>query len=157
MEIYLGMITAWGGDFEPRGWLFCDGREIPIAENDALFMLIGNKYGGDGNDTFALPKMDGPVQGMRALISMYGIFSQKEPQPQAPDIIGMATKYKHPYIEPQGTMTAEGQILQIATYSALHAIIGNKFGGDGSKGTFALPKIGSDWRIAVTGILVGPG
>jgi microcystin-dependent protein len=47
----------FGGNFAPAGWAFCDGSLIPISENDALFNLIGTTYGGDGQNTFALPDL----------------------------------------------------------------------------------------------------
>ena len=47
----------FGGNFAPAGWAFCDGALLPIAENDALFTLIGTTYGGDGEQTFALPNL----------------------------------------------------------------------------------------------------
>jgi microcystin-dependent protein len=46
-----------GFNFAPAGWAFCDGQLMPIAENDALFTLIGTTYGGDGQETFALPDL----------------------------------------------------------------------------------------------------
>lgn len=49
----------FGGNFAPAGWMFCDGQLLPIAENDALFALIGTTYGGDGQSTFALPDLRG--------------------------------------------------------------------------------------------------
>jgi microcystin-dependent protein len=45
----------FAGNFAPVGWAFCEGQLIPIAENDSLFNLIGTTYGGDGQETFALP------------------------------------------------------------------------------------------------------
>lgn len=47
----------FAGSFAPAGWAFCDGALIPISENDALFALIGTTYGGDGQNTFALPNL----------------------------------------------------------------------------------------------------
>lgn len=44
-----------GFNFAPQGWAMCDGQLLSIAENDALFTLIGTTYGGDGQNTFALP------------------------------------------------------------------------------------------------------
>ena len=61
MEPYIGEIRMFGGDFAPLDWAFCDGRLISIAENDALFNLIGTTYGGDGIETFALPNLMGRV------------------------------------------------------------------------------------------------
>jgi microcystin-dependent protein len=54
---YVGEIRMFGGNFAPAGWLFCDGSLLPISENDTLFALIGTTYGGDGQQTFALPDL----------------------------------------------------------------------------------------------------
>lgn len=56
---YLGEIRLFAGNFAPEHWAFCDGRLMSIAENDALFVLIGTIYGGDGQTTFALPDLRG--------------------------------------------------------------------------------------------------
>jgi microcystin-dependent protein len=58
---YIGEIRMFAGNFAPAGWAFCDGRLLAIAENDALFTLIGTTYGGDGQSTFALPDLRGRV------------------------------------------------------------------------------------------------
>jgi microcystin-dependent protein len=49
----------FGGNFAPAGWALCDGRLLPISENDVLFQLIGTTYGGDGQSTFGLPDLRG--------------------------------------------------------------------------------------------------
>lgn len=49
----------FGGTFAPAGWAFCNGALMPISENDALFTLIGTTYGGDGQETFGLPDLQG--------------------------------------------------------------------------------------------------
>jgi microcystin-dependent protein len=51
----------FGGSFAPAGWAFCNGALMPISENDALFNLIGTTYGGDGQETFGLPDLQGRV------------------------------------------------------------------------------------------------
>jgi microcystin-dependent protein len=51
----------FAGSFAPAGWMFCDGQLIPISENDALFTVIGTTYGGDGQETFALPNLQSRV------------------------------------------------------------------------------------------------
>ena len=60
-EPYIGEIRMFGGSFAPAGWAFCDGQQLPISENDALFTLIGTTYGGDGQETFNLPDLQGRV------------------------------------------------------------------------------------------------
>jgi microcystin-dependent protein len=54
---YIGEIRMFAGNFAPVGWAFCSGQLLPISENDALFNLIGTTYGGDGQETFALPDL----------------------------------------------------------------------------------------------------
>jgi microcystin-dependent protein len=46
-------------NFAPKGWAFCNGQLLPIAQNTALFSLLGTTYGGDGRTTFALPNLQG--------------------------------------------------------------------------------------------------
>ena len=58
---FIGEIRMFGGNFAPAGWAFCNGALIPISENDALFNLIGTTYGGDGQQTFALPDLQGRI------------------------------------------------------------------------------------------------
>ncbi|HYS55216.1 MAG TPA: tail fiber protein [Thermoanaerobaculia bacterium] len=58
---YVGEIRIFAGNFAPAGWMFCEGQLLPIAGNDTLFNLIGTTYGGDGQNTFALPDLRGRV------------------------------------------------------------------------------------------------
>jgi microcystin-dependent protein len=47
----------FGGNFAPNGWMFCEGQQLAISENEVLFQLIGTTYGGDGQTTFNLPNL----------------------------------------------------------------------------------------------------
>jgi microcystin-dependent protein len=58
---YIGEIRLFGGNFAIQGWAFCDGQLMAISQNDTLFTLIGTTYGGDGQETFALPDLRGRV------------------------------------------------------------------------------------------------
>jgi|SRR4051812_11386029 len=58
-EPFLGQIQAFGFDFAPRNWMLCNGQLLSIAQNTALFSLIGTAYGGNGQTTFALPDLRG--------------------------------------------------------------------------------------------------
>jgi len=58
---YIGEIRLFAGTFAPNGWALCQGQLLSIAQNDALFNLIGTTYGGDGQSTFALPDLRGRV------------------------------------------------------------------------------------------------
>ncbi|MCP4164321.1 MAG: phage tail protein [Chloroflexi bacterium] len=58
-EPFIAEIRIFAGNFAPRGWAFCNGQLLPIAQNTALFSLIGVTYGGDGRTTTALPNLEG--------------------------------------------------------------------------------------------------
>ena len=57
MDPFIGEIRMFGGTFAPLGWADCNGQIMSIAQNNALFALIGTTYGGDGQNTFALPDL----------------------------------------------------------------------------------------------------
>jgi len=61
MEGYLAQIIMFAGNFAPRGWAFCQGQILSIAQNTALFSLLGTTFGGNGQTTFALPDLRGRV------------------------------------------------------------------------------------------------
>lgn len=55
MEGYIGVVTTVAYDFAPKYWAACNGQLLPIAQNQALFSILGTTYGGNGVNTFALP------------------------------------------------------------------------------------------------------
>ena len=60
-EQYLGEIRMFAGNFPPKGWALCNGQILPINQNQALFVLLGTTYGGNGQTNFALPDFRGKV------------------------------------------------------------------------------------------------
>ena len=56
---FIGEIRMFGGNFAPAGWAFCQGQLMPISQNDAMFILLGTTYGGDGQETFGIPDLQG--------------------------------------------------------------------------------------------------
>ena len=78
MEPFLGQIQLLPYNFAPRGWALCDGQILSIAQNTALFALIGTNFGGDGKATFALPKLAGPSASVAYYIALQGIFPSRE-------------------------------------------------------------------------------
>lgn len=58
-EPFIGEIQLYGFNFAPRGWAFANGATLSIAQNTALFSLIGTIYGGNGQTTFQLPNFAG--------------------------------------------------------------------------------------------------
>ena len=55
----LGQIILFAGNYPPVGWAFCDGQMLDIANNQALYSILGTMYGGDGRINFALPDFRG--------------------------------------------------------------------------------------------------
>ena len=91
-DAYLGEIRMFAGNSAPDGWSFCQGQQLDISNNTALFALLGTLYGGDGVRTFALPDLRGRVpvhagqgvsstftQGMTAGQSTVTLFSNNLP------------------------------------------------------------------------------
>lgn len=60
-EPYIGQIIMFGGNFAIRGYALCNGQILPIAQNTALFSILGTTYGGNGQTTFALPNLQSRV------------------------------------------------------------------------------------------------
>jgi microcystin-dependent protein len=58
---FMGEIRLFAGMFAPMGWAFCNGALLAIGQNYQLFTLIGTTYGGDGQNNFALPDLQGRV------------------------------------------------------------------------------------------------
>lgn len=113
---YVGEIRMFAGNFPPAGWSFCDGQLMPIAENETLFQLIGTTYGGDGQETFALPNLQsripihfgtGPGGITRQLAEAAGTESETLTVQQIP-------AHSHPLLASMGTGTQnapEGEVL----------------------------------------------
>jgi microcystin-dependent protein len=79
MEPFLGQIQLLPYNFAPSGWAFCEGQELSISQNTALFSLLGTMYGGNGTSTFALPNLKGkePDPNMHYCIALVGIFPSR--------------------------------------------------------------------------------
>lgn len=77
---YLGEVFFFAGSFCPRGTLPTDGRLLPIAQNKALFTILGTRYGGDGRTTFALPKLEAADRNkvdVRGCIAVEGVYPSR--------------------------------------------------------------------------------
>lgn len=79
MEYLLGEIELFAFGYAPTDFRLCNGDILQINQNSALFSLIGNKFGGNGSTTFALPNMlnDTPVLGMNYYICVAGYYPSR--------------------------------------------------------------------------------
>lgn len=73
----MGEIALVALDFAPRGYMEANGALLPISQNTALFNLYGATYGGDGRTSFALPKIDPPLPGLKYVVAVRGVFPQR--------------------------------------------------------------------------------
>ena len=72
---FIGQVFLFAGNFPPKGTAFAHGQILSIAQNTALFSLLGTTYGGNGSTTFALPDMRGlEPAGVNYVICLGGIF-----------------------------------------------------------------------------------
>lgn len=81
MDYTIGEIALFAFNFEMIGWSTCQGQILSINQNQALYSLIGNIYGGNPSQgTFALPNLRGaePLSAMRYYICTQGIYPQKQ-------------------------------------------------------------------------------
>ncbi|MEA5134857.1 MAG: phage tail protein [Candidatus Fimivivens sp.] len=78
-ESYLGTIVAWAGFWVPKGWALCNGQQLPIAQYQALYAVIGTQYGGDGVNTFAMPSLvDTHEKPIKYIICVEGLFPPRD-------------------------------------------------------------------------------
>lgn len=72
MEGYIGQIILFAGNYAPKNWRFCDGQLMRAPKNQALFSILGSQYGGNGESSFALPKIDPPAPNLHYIICVDG-------------------------------------------------------------------------------------
>ncbi len=123
----IGEIIPVGFTFAPNGWAMCSGQLLPISEYDTLFTLIGTTYGGDGQETFAVPDLQGrfpvhmgqgPGLSSRVQGEAFGVESVTVTTSQMPTHshgVGYATKAATG-ISPTGGVPAAVDLSQPARY-----------------------------------------
>lgn len=135
MPPMIGQISLYPYTFAPVGWSFCEGQLLQIAEFEVLFMLLGTKFGGDGQSTFALPNIKPPIANLHYCLSLFGTYN-----PGIYDAIIGETMVTPAQLA--GNLIAcNGQMLSQTQYPLLNKYMGTRFGGDGSN--FALPTLKS--------------
>ena len=144
---YIGEIMFFGGNFCPRGWAVADGTTLKVENHNALFSLYGNRYGGDGVDTFALPQLPMPDDenvGPLYCVSLMGSLPSEENldgyrsgdyEPFIGEIVLFAANFC-----PAGWAPTQGDFFAIPVNTALFTILGLMYGGDGVN-SFALPDL----------------
>lgn len=138
IDNFTSEIRLLAGRLLPQYWYECKGQTLSVSDNQSLFDQIGYRYGGSGAN-FALPNLAEPAPNLRYIICSLGI----RPDPNLG--LGTALMGEIRYIAglPTGcrdALPADGRLLNINSAQATFAILGTRFGGNGTT-TFALPTL----------------
>ena len=142
VEPYLGEIRLFPYNATPTGWMPAKGQTMSIAQNTALYSLLGLNFGGDGVKTFALPNLSGAApDGMGYYIAIDGIFPSRDESIYGvgPSVLGEVRLFPYQFTPP-GFLAANGQEVSRSAYSDLYQMIGTTYGGDGIN-SFKLPNL----------------
>lgn len=124
-EQYLGEIRMVPFNFAPKGWALCDGQNLPINQNQALYSLLGNRYGGNGTTNFNLPDLRG-----RMPLHMGGSFSNGQAGGEEAHALTSAELPQH-----QHTMQATSALTSVA--NPANTLLGMR--GRSGRDIFAAP------------------
>ena len=140
---YLGQLDVYPSTLGTVAAYFpADGRPLKINGYSALFSLLGTTFGGDGRNTFAVPKLTGPIDFLAYHLCSNGIFPARADD----DYDGQATcdvgsiVLEGQQFQPAGWVAADGRSLSVTRAAKLFAVLGTTFGGDGTT-TFKVPDI----------------
>lgn len=114
MEQYIGQIKLFCGNFAPKDWAFCNGQLLSIAQNTALFSVLGTNYGGDGKTNFALPNLAGAA--VAHPVDEFSQLGYKD---------GSNNKFLQPYHFPAHTHKVTANIKAQSTADTQNSPVGN--------------------------------
>jgi microcystin-dependent protein len=150
MEGYVGMIKMSCAKTLPSGWEYCNGQELSIADYPDLFAIIGTKYGGDGTNKFALPKLSTDKLSHDGNNSTKFMIATSTPSlfdssGNIGEVIFWSGGDNIPFNGGSDSHWefCDGQKLSIDSNTACFSILGTHFGGSG-RTDFGLPNISAD-------------
>jgi microcystin-dependent protein len=150
-EPFLAEIRAFAFGFVPRGWAPCEGQLLPIAQNSALFSLLGTTYGGDGVTSFGLPDLQG-----RTAVGVGPTVSQgARGGEEAHTLTGAEAAHSHLAAATATTSNPQGAIPAIGGAYANSRDDGIGAGGGGQPHENRAPYLAITWAIALEGIYPG--
>ncbi len=119
MEPFIGQVIPFCGNYEIRGWAMCNGQLISIAQNTALFSIIGTTYGGDGVQNFALPNL-------QSRISIHmgqgpGLSPRIEGEASGSETVSLQTSQLPPHNHPVGVGVASAAAAIARANGAVYA------------------------------------
>lgn len=166
--LHAGEIRLFAGDFDPVGWMSCEGQALSPTDHPALFAAIGTTYGGDGETWFALPDLRGRVpvhqgdgfalgqgggqEGAHDLVAMQpphclrflialGTTPPEEELLVDDDtpVIGEVRLFGVERL-PEGWVPCDGLTMSLTSHTALFSVVGYRYGYH-SRETFSLPDL----------------
>lgn len=128
---YLGQISLFAFDFAPKGWAECRGQLLPINTNQALFALLGIKFGGNGTTTFQLPNLqnESPITGAKYYIALQGIFPSSGGSGGSNSVVGAISLFPYDFA-PSGWTYCDGKTFNIGSNTALFSLLYDNYGSD---------------------------
>ena len=139
MPPFLGQLSLFPFDVEPSGWIRCDGRDVPIVQFDNLFFALGNTFGGDGQDFFALPNLEAVApKGCHYCISYDGLPTSFDERAVGEILLTVVTENS---LTPANLLECDGRSLSKNQFPMLSHLVGTLFGGDNTN--FKLPDLRS--------------
>jgi microcystin-dependent protein len=159
---FVGEIRVVGFNFAPTGWALCNGQVLPIAQNTALFSLLGTTYGGDGRTTFALPNLQGRAsmhQGQGPGLSYHALGEADGTQAETLSPAQMPA-HNHALAAASGSATTGTPSSQVSlaagavkTYAPAHNVVPmGEVAGGGQPHNNMQPYLVLNYVIALTGI-----
>ena len=125
MPPMVGQISFFPYVFPPAGWMFCHGQLMSIAEHDTLFFLMGTRFGGDGESTFALPDLRAAAPpNTNYCISIFGLF-----KPRSYEGVAGETFLSFDAPSAENLLECTGQPVARNKYAMLDSLMGTRFGG----------------------------
>lgn len=155
---YVGEIRMFAGNFAPSGWAFCDGTELSISDNDALYALLGNTYGGNGQTTFALPDLRSRAPIHRSPTYPIGANGGSETvtltsnqMPQHTHTAN-ATSNSAEFANPAGMVWAKSSYASYTPAAATSAMLPTSVAGGGQPHDNMMPSLAINYIIALAGV-----
>lgn len=136
MPPLIGQIQLFPYSFAPMGWLFCNGSQLQRSRFTALFNLLGNAFGGDGQTTFGIPDLSAATPAnCHYFIAVQGDWSPDNYEA----IIGETIQLPTTAPGAANLLPCAGQLYSASQYQLLASYIGNRFGDHGA--TASLPTL----------------
>src|SRR6187397_1968011 len=73
---YMGTVMPVAFQFAPQDWQTCQGQNLPVNQNSALYSLLGTTFGGSQSQNFNLPDLQGRTIVGQGILNLNGTVSQ---------------------------------------------------------------------------------